>query len=393
MNVSGLTGDSFDRNESIGGDANNFPFESRDDLFDVATVLALCDADPGLFIGAIQSMADQYRAYLRETGESTRAVLRENLQPLQEDIDARTAIRDGMAAQRDRKKKLLEDLADRDERITRLRAEIERARRVEEARRIAEEQENLRKDHERALVDLRETATRVRDARTAQWKEAESQRQQHIKRLEAAAEHARVAVEQSTKRVEALGDSLVTYRVAKFLAWLGYASVAATGTVWTLLVKSSSVHDVSHLLPYIYSFTNSLASTPLRRYVYAAGVLIGTLGVISGLTLLVDWLLRRSFEWDEKEEPDHEKVRLSATSLSRRSYVQLLAAVPFLFCGGLALVFVTTGPKPGNDIGDLLPVLAHTFVGSAIALLSTAVFVLYAIKSIEPRLRDRGGAP
>ncbi|HEX8152130.1 MAG TPA: hypothetical protein VF698_03345 [Thermoanaerobaculia bacterium] len=78
--------------------------------------------------------------------------------------------------------------------------------------------------------------------------------------------------------------------------------------------------------------------------------------------------------------------------------MQYIAALPFVFCGGVLLTLVVIAPAalaPGaSGLLSLLPTVGYTFVGTAIAFLSTAVFAMYVIRIVEPRLADgpaRGG--
>jgi len=374
---------------SNGTSMENLPVESRDEIFDIATVLTLCNSNPELLLGAIQSMASDLRQSVWQTGESTRAVIRTNLEATIEFIARRVSLRAEIPAQREKRRELTTKLMEHEQTIARLEAEIAKARKDEEVRLLQDEQESLAKEHQRAMAALEATTAHEEEARKARWKEAEPQRTLQLKRLEARADRARAAVTESMKLAAALSQGWVTYRVARFLRWLGYASVAATGTMWTLIVNKDATNDLKGILSAVNDFTMSLAPTFWGRYVLASLVLFLSLLAILVVAVGVDWCLKRTVKnWGkEQREDDRLQVRLTPTSISRRTYVQLVAVLPFLFCGGLVLAFIAVSPNAATtQMAALLPTVTHTFVGSAIALLATATFLMYALKWIEPKL-------
>jgi hypothetical protein len=373
-----------------GRSAERFPVENRDEILDIATVLTLCDAKPEMLLIALQSMGNDLRASIRETSESTRALLKTNVAAVIEFIARRVSLRTEITAQREKKRALTTTLAEHDQNIARLEGEIAKARKAEQARRLKEELDALAEEHKRSLQEIRDTAARDDEAGKARWNEGAPRRKEELTRLESNAAGLRTVVAESSKRTAALNEGLVTYRVARFLSWLGYASVAATGTMWALIVKNDAADDIKGVLNSVKAFTQSLASTPVVRYSLAALVLFLSLAAILGVAFAVDWLLGRRFKpWtSERQEPERLSVRLTPTSISRRSYIQLSGMVPFAFAGGLILAFVSvTSTAVPTQIENLLPTIAQTFIGSAIALLATAAFLMYAVKWIEPRLR------
>lgn len=368
------------------------PVESREELLDIATVLTLCDSKPELLLTTIVSMGNDQRESIRHTGEATRAVIRPHLQAVLDLISTRLGLRAGLKVKRERVWELREEIASYDERISELEAKLAKLRREEIARRLETDSTVLKQEYD---VNIREVSKALADetaAREKRWQEQQPTRAEQIKRLEGEAERARAVAAESAKRTAALGHQFVTYQMARFLSWLGYASVAATGAMWTLIVKEDATKDVAAVLASVHEFVSQLSSSPLLSYTGAGGVLLLSLAAVLGVALAVDQLLRRTFKsWgNDQAENERLSIQLNAISVSRRSYLQLVAALPFVFAGGLFLAFLAVGPSGGaRKLENLLPTAAHTFIGSAIALLATAAFVMFAIKWVEPRLNGK----
>src|SRR5207248_8650453 len=84
------------------------------------------------------------------------------------------------------------------------------------------------------------------------------------------------------------------------------------------------------------------------------------------------------------------------TSIGRRTYVQTLVAIPYVYAIGLFLAFLTygvpSGPINEQFLGYVLPTFALSFIGSAMTLLAASIFVMYITNISEPRIRGNSDA-
>ncbi len=392
MDVTGLTGSApipgDDR--TTFGRAEPFPVANVDEVLNVASVLAICNAKPDLLIVALQSMGNDLRASIRDAGENSRSVLRPHLNAIQETIKNRLTLRAELKKDGEERRDLVVRKTTLDEEIRYLYAEITLARYAEEDKRLREEEERLCQEHERAVGALADAIANDDQVRKTRWAELAPVRAARLERLHSRAERTREYVNDTARRATALGDSLITHRVARFLSWLGFASVAATGAIWTLFVRKDAEKELSSLLVLIRRFTQSLAPIAFFQYFYAVLVLFGSVTLAVIVFMVTDRLLSRRFEekWEsDQSEDDRHLAKIAPTAINRRSYVQLLAATPIVFALGLGAALFGAASDASEDPPKFLFALTQAFVGSGVALVATATFMMYAIKFLEPRLR------
>ena len=212
-------------------------------------------------------------------------------------------------------------------------------------------------------------------------------RQRRVDVLSNAQENGRSIVTATASRASHLNDRMVTKTVAGFLAWLGYASVPATGAVLAMLLDGSKF-SLNWILVVAGTFANEIPGSSFYRFF----ILVVFFGLCVALLLLsivlVDKLLVSRFDsWPDQGVNNGVTISLGTGGITRRSYVRLLASLPYVLGACMLLAFVASAGRStlSDDLKGLLPTITNAFIGSAITLLATAVLMMYAIRIIEPR--------
>lgn len=276
-------------------------------------------------------------------------------------------------------------------------------------------------------------------------------------------------VRDSVKHMRSIG---ITRNTAGFLIWSGYASLAGVGGVVANLLSGKSlggggIDYISLTFQYLTNIVRALQTTQTladfwRNVLWPATFVLIILGLTGCLIWLVDRLLQK-FDggWHEdigkrlKEgrrlrqrgqgragnseggdargqspflTPGINRMSIPLPEVNRKSYVKLLALLPYLFLtfvivllstggaggGGAATTPTTTTPTtttpaatppPGATdtaptptpaetpaatpagLGGSTAALSMTYIGIVFALLTVSVFMLYATMVIEPRWR------
>lgn len=225
----------------------------------------------------------------------------------------------------------------------------------------------------------------------------------------------------------------ITRHTAGFLIWAGYAALAGVGGVIANLLSSKplgAVDYISLLFQYLTNIVRTLQTTRTPSdfwylILWPSIVVLSILGMTSGLIWVADYVLRkfvrrRFVNWglepgvgkksrrkgkgmravaegDRLSEqlpfltPEINRMSLPLPDIDRRSYIKLLALLPYLF---LAFVIVllsiggaATPPSGEAASATTATAMSMTYVGIVFALLTVSVFVLYATNVIEPRWR------
>jgi hypothetical protein len=300
---------------------------------------------------------------------------------------------------------LKNDRTERIDRERRLNLDAGRLRAVEaeiRAKRFEKERERLREELDR-LTSLEELESKLLGAdRRAEyeqelrfWQETEEERNRRIKYLESEKERIERDIAAAEKKVEAIRDRHVTRTLSGFLLWVGYGSAAATGTVTAVLLASQKdpAAPLADALNGLRGFVLSVSPTisgPVSLLLIG-GLLLAAMAALGGVIFLTDWVITR---FDRKWRGTSGRDQASRTTplrppdITRSSYVQLLATFPYVFAIGLVAAVFAVGDRRPNDLfGKLFPSLVNTFIGTVVALVAAAVFVMYAIKIIEVRQR------
>ncbi len=106
--------------------------------------------------------------------------------------------------------------------------------------------------------------------------------------------------------------------------------------------------------------------------------------MLLGATYVVDHLIYRfdpRWRWRRREQNNP----IGQPAVTRRSFVRLFALVPYALIGCLAVAFVAAGQANDDILRSFIASAADTAIGSTIAMLATAVMMMYIIKIIEPR--------
>ncbi|HKR98777.1 MAG TPA: hypothetical protein VJU79_04605, partial [Candidatus Dormibacteraeota bacterium] len=269
-------------------------------------------------------------------------------------------------------------------------------------------------EHEERLVDTelktldaeeKEATERVSSARLSRhearvrgWHEGVTSRDRRRQRLTDLRDRLWKQLQAAEARLSAVRDPLASRTVAGFLLWAGYSAVAATGAAVAYLLGRPIDRDViADLASAMSGMSTDLHSLVPAPYVLpvAIATLIGILASVAGAVWLCDKLIQhfdKTWRQQAVKDSGHSRVSLGLPSpeVGRRAYVQALALLPFGYIAGVTLLFLThRASTSARVIERLTPAILHITVGSIATLLASSMFVLYAIKVIEPRQARR----
>ena len=361
--------------------------DSRDEFLHQTTLLVLCDGDAGIPRGILAKIGADQAAAIASHGEGDRAVLASSMTLLDGRIRSRIELRGELARDREEQARLRTDigeLTDEAERITR---EIRIKRAAEIERRIADEAAKLDIDRQKAIDDLQAVTLKEYERQKASWEGTAGDRQRRVEVLSSIQERGRLVVEATATRASKLNDRMITKTVAGFLAWLGYATVPATGAVLAMLLEGSKF-SLDWVLIVAGTFGREIPGPSFVRFFVLVAFFGVCLLLLLGSVLLVDKLVSRFDDnWPEQDLSNGVTIQLGGGGITRRSYVRLLASLPYVFAGCMLVAFVASAGSVSapKELQSLLPTITNAVIGSAIALLATAVLMMYAIRIIEPR--------
>ncbi|HEX7833377.1 MAG TPA: hypothetical protein VF787_27250 [Thermoanaerobaculia bacterium] len=200
------------------------------------------------------------------------------------------------------------------------------------------------------------------------------------------------------EREQALAARSITQTVSGFLLWLGYGSVAATGAVLALMMNGGDTAQFGLVIDGWRAIVESIPGDSVIARLGAGVVLVAVLLILVGASIdtAERFLLKKRDDWNREEQRHREPhVNLSPQSITRKTYTQFIALLPFLFAAGIlgTILAVTPARESATDVGgnttnaitSVLPTLGFAFVGIVIAFLATAVFVMYVVRIVEPR--------
>jgi hypothetical protein len=266
--------------------------------------------------------------------------------------------------------------------------------------------QNLRKEILRLQSlekEVRETTQAQLDAATlraeSEWAVRKEEIQKRVVALEKELTRIEEELQAAESRIRPLRDSYVTKTVAGFLIWVGYGSFAAIGSALAILLDNNEL-DRSPLAGIFAGFGRI---DPARWPWFLLGLLAAVALVYLSL-FGTDWALRKvDPQWRrEARKKRHDEMTLPTIRIRRESYVQSIAALPYVIIGTLLLWFMSIGQpavktatrqSPPDTLASQLPgqqipgKIVNAYLGTVIALLVTAVFVMYILKIVELRTK------
>lgn len=298
--------------------------------------------------------------------------------------------------------KLREAISDLDRQLATRVGEREEAQRELQLARY--EAERLILDEELARVDQqeREDLDRIAaerqtayDSAKEHWEQTKADRDNQIAALNELRVQLATELERRLERVRSLNDPLASRTVATFLVWVGYAAAAAAGLcIGELLARGTTTPSAT--LAAAFGEWMNLARQylhPLLLMPAAAGAILAVLSSIAAVAWAADWLTSRIYK-TRKKDNDNGRQRSAVPSLyiTRDSYPQLIAALPFAYALGLFFAFISINPLLAGALPSSSPIVVGQIVGNAFGFLAAGMFVLYLTRIIEPRLRRREAA-
>jgi hypothetical protein len=349
---------------------------------------------------ALGSLRSLYYTRIGSIRQSS-ALERAGLVAEQEHRRARLLILRTVATDREQKRHRLVTLrkliASRRTELAALEAKIRTKRHVVEGARMSAALAEL--DKQAATAADRVTAERIAQHRRSVevWEAAKAWREQQINELGRERVTAHDDVKTTESKITQLGDPLVTRTVAGFLLWVGYSSIAVIGAAVALILGKDADLSSAVLGQLLGSITQLLQATPAWVLPLIPIFLLVVVAAIGLVFWGFDWAIDHfdPHGWRNAKKTSTPEGGIPSFDLTRRSYVRVLTALPFLYVAGLlATVLCTAGRFGGNTVDpkkleDALSAfstsMANTLIGSVIALLLTSVFILYVIKLVERR--------
>jgi hypothetical protein len=295
---------------------------------------------------------------------------------------------------------LRKGLADFEAHKARLDQAIRAKRQAAERQRIEAAIGDLSSQEKRSVDRLATARLEQHQRDLALWHESEVWRAKQIEEIISERDKAKKESDDLEARIAKAVDPLITRTVAGFLIWVGYSSVAAIGAAVALILGAKPDLGTAVLGQLLASMTLLLRDAPAWTLLLLPIFVLIVVALIGAVFYFADWAIDRFDPRGWKRDRKHAALEggLPTIDLSRRSYVRVLAALPFIYVAGLitALLCVAGRLAPkGSDPDKLLAALngfsdsmANTLIGSVMALLITSVFILYLVKIIERRLHS-----
>ncbi len=326
--------------------------------------------------------------------------------------------------------------------------EIKKKRLEEERRMFKHEGVNLgdraTSSYDEAIRDLEkqiEIARKLYDLDKQRWDINRPEYERRVKELTREKERVEEELNAARNNINNLKRFGVTRHTAGFLIWAGYASLAGVGGVIANLLSGQPLGGTDYISLIFSYLTNIVTALQTTRTFYdfwlkviqPSLVVLVILALTGVLIWVVDKVLqnfddgwrsrlvkragedkksrrrgRRVAEREDAREqppfltPDINRLSIQLPEVDRKSYVKLLALLPYLFLAFVVVLLSITGASPAPVIAPLTATPAATpaatpgvnasafsmtYIGVVFALLTVSVCVLYATKVIEPRWR------
>jgi hypothetical protein len=379
--------------------------EEQSLLQDQAAMLSLMRPESEeTVVDAIRKMLTAHCAEIDANGRWRRARLTGTVNAFQQEIVLRNALLPEHVKLVQQRTALRDRCSTLDHEIARLKGDLVRRHHAAEDEQLDAQVAALRT--EEAEAQRRASSIATDDAENAD--DQAIGREERIRLLETKRSETVAAAAPAVKRADGLKARFVTQTVAGFLLWLGYGSVAATGAVLALMMNGGDSGQLGAVVEAWRSIIDSfgLAQTWLR-VIAGAALVAALLALIGGSIASAERLfLKKRKDWNTDERRKREPhVNLSPQSITRRTYTQYIALLPFLFGAGILATILVVTPLPvspataANGVApqentavltSVLPTLGYAFVGIVIAFLATAVFVMYVVRIVEPRQTGDG---
>lgn len=304
--------------------------------------------------------------------------------------------------------------------------EIRRKRLEKEKELFRTEEDKLKSEaatkYDEAISDLDKKiviARKLHELEKEKWTTHKGEYDRRVQELTKEKERVEEELNAVRNNINALKRFGITRHTAGFLIWAGYASLAGVGGVIASLLSGQPVGRTSYvslIFQYLTNIINALqtirtASDFWYLVLWPCIVALVILGVTAGLVWLADFILqkfdkkwkvnwrgkpgggkksRRGGRDDSREQvpdltPPINRLSIPLPEIDRKSYVKLLALLPYLFLAFVIVLLSASGaaknnPPPANA-------LSMTYIGIVFVLLTVSVTMLYATKVIEPRWR------
>ena len=194
-----------------------------------------------------------------------------------------------------------------------------------------------------------------------------------------------------------LEESGLTRATVLFVTSIGVVAQLATGWFFSVFTSSSALDSDDY-----FSFLIARTLTALDRRFAAAddptllaaylGGWLALLALVGLAVWSVDWLVERRGPDSIELNVDERSVIANMRQASLFGFVVHL--LPIAFVGGLGFILLSFFGPRGDDVSRLMRSLSGQFVGSTMALLTTALFVVYMALVVRPRLtRMAPGTP
>lgn len=382
-----------DRSDDAGGsrlqygDSTALTSDDQQMFLHRSTAAVVCGEDDQLPRQVLDKVVALAVARVQGRGVQDRAALEAQIAWIDKRLAERRRLRDELVVDRQNAASTANAIADLVNRAARVKIDIRLKRTAELQRRVEEEAAKLEAQRARVSDELRAATTQEFEKKLAEWNDTAGAREQRATELRKALQHQQAAIDAIVARARILGDKLITKTVAGFLSWLGYATVPATGAVLAMLLDGGSF-SLDWIVLVTKSFSRSLLGAPVWQFVQLVLFFAICLAALLGAVLGIDKLIRKfDKRWEKNHSEGSVTVRLGASEITRRSFVRLLSALPYMFGICMLLAFGAVGGQAvrDKDLVGVVQTITNTFIGSAIALLTTGVFMMYAIRIIEPR--------
>lgn len=257
------------------------------------------------------------------------------------------------------------------------------------------------------LTDKLDSAKEAYRIKREVWETNKDEYARKVKAFEAQAAAQKKRFEESLERLKKLSEIGISKTTGGFLVWAGYISFAGVSTVLGGLLKTREKDQIDYVSSVIRGISKVIGDPSLQGFWPTYGklllLILASSILIVGSVFLTDWLLGWKFpSWmvSKKDRKAggvrlnlHNNLSFRIPAITRKSYTQLVASVPFLailtfLLALIAFGYSSTGAEESKDTGIAL---ASTYVGFVFMLLATSVSILYANYVIESRsLRHAG---
>jgi hypothetical protein len=344
----------------------------------------------------------QHRTFALK-GEHTRAD--EELHTIEQAIEDARKNRILLADLQQKKRALEREVAVTEQEVRKKKVAAER----EEFRRLLDQSDNRVQSAQHRLTEEQKAAA---EKQHEVWQKQLEEIDRRVGILQEHLAEIDVRLAQARARAAPLVERNITRTVAGFLLWVGYGSFAAIGSTIALLLPALR-DDKAPLAQILAAVRVTIAGFPKAwgiGRVFVASLLVFVVGVVlfAGFVVAMDWVLRRFDHGWRRESmrrrpkrgsdraPGNQALdaQLSATipEVRRSSYVQLLAALPYVVITGALTCLLAASAHPAfvhTTKTNAIPAsIVATYIGTVLALLMTASFVMYILEVLDRRAKE-----